>query len=139
MKLNELKNNFSKDSAKRLGRGHGSGKGKTSGRGHKGQKSRTGFNIPKRFEGGQTSLIQRLPKARGIKSFAVKPIIVSYQVLQQKFPSGTIISPKMLFEAGLTNSKKTKVKILGPYSGDKVFVIKNCLTSKSYPKNQTNN
>ncbi|EKD56277.1 MAG: 50S ribosomal protein L15 [uncultured bacterium] len=134
MKLNELKNNFSKDSGKRLGRGHGSGKGKTSGRGHKGQKSRTGFNIPKRFEGGQTSLIQRLPKARGIKSFISKPVIISYQVLQQKFASGTIISPKVLLLSGLVDSIKPRVKILGPYIGDKTFVIKNCLTSKSYPK-----
>jgi len=53
---------------KRVGRGVGTGKGKTSGRGTKGQKSRTGYKIPRLFEGGQTSIIARLPKAKGFSS-----------------------------------------------------------------------
>ena len=67
MKLNSLKNLKKKKLKKRLGRGIGSGKGKTSGRGHKGQKSRSGVAI-KSFEGGQMPLYRRLPK-RGFKSF----------------------------------------------------------------------
>lgn len=58
--------------AKRVGRGVGSGKGKTAGRGTKGQKSRSGYNIPLRFEGGQTPLVQRLPKKKGFKSLRQK-------------------------------------------------------------------
>lgn len=59
---------------KRVGRGIGSGKGKTSGRGTKGQKSRTGYKIPRRFEGGQNSLISRLPKRKGFKGKKSKNI-----------------------------------------------------------------
>ena len=63
--------------AKRLGRGLSSGKGKTSGRGTKGQKSRSGYNIPRRFEGGQTPLVQRLPKMKGFKGKLTKEEIDS--------------------------------------------------------------
>ena len=65
--LNKELNNNPKKTAKRLGRGISAGGGKTAGRGTKGQKSRAGHNIPKRFEGGQTPLSMRLPKLRGFK------------------------------------------------------------------------
>lgn len=131
MKLNELSNNYEKHASKRLGRGCGSGKGRASGRGHNGQKSRSGHNIPNRFEGGQTSLIQRLPKSRGFRSIHIKPIIIKYNLLQQEFNQGDLVSPKTLFKTGLINSAKLKVKILGPIIGKKTFKFKNCQTTKS--------
>lgn len=96
---------------KRLGRGIGSNTGKTSGRGHKGQRSRSGHKIGFAFEGGQTPFHRRLPK-RGFKNFNRKvfhPVslakIVKLNVLE--------ITPKVLFEAGLINSIDQKYKILG--------------------------
>jgi len=65
-----------RQSKKRLGRGIAAGQGKTAGRGSKGQKARSGFNFPRRFEGGQTALIQRLPKRRGFRSLHPRPVTV---------------------------------------------------------------
>ena len=103
-----------KRNKKRLGRGTGSGSGKTSGRGTKGQKSRTGFNIPQRFEGGQTPLIQRLPKKGGFKSFRPKPVIIKTSQLDKLFSEGELITPKNLGEKGLIeiSRKIPKIKIL---------------------------
>jgi len=99
--------------AKRLGRGTASGKGKTAGRGTKGQKSRAGYNLPRRFEGGQTPLIQRLPKVRGFKSRAVKPQVVNVERIEKVFSSGEVINLKTLLEKGLISDTKKPVKILG--------------------------
>jgi large subunit ribosomal protein L15 len=115
MKLNNLvKTNEKKI---RPGRGIGSGKGKTSGRGIKGQKSRRGVAI-KAFEGGQTPLYRRLPK-RGFKSFAVKDTaIINLSNLQKfydakKLDGATPISLKLLQEKKIINKKYIKLKILG--------------------------
>lgn len=137
MKLHQLTSNYQKKAAKRLGRGVGSGKGRTSTRGHNGQKSRSGFNIPNRFEGGQTSLIQRLPKTRGFKSFNIKPIAINYKALSNKFADNGVVSPKSLYHAGLVDSNKLKIKILGPKVGKKIFIFKNCLMSKTLAKSLT--
>ena len=131
MMLNQLKNAQKIKSSKRLGRGHGSGKGKTSSRGHKGQKSRTGFNIPNRFEGGQTSLIQKLAKTRGFKSLNKKAVIIKFDQLTNSFASGDVISPKTLFEKKLIESKKTNFKILGPQNDKVKYIFKSCKLSKS--------
>lgn len=101
-------------SAKRLGRGLGSGKGKTAGRGTKGQKSRSGYNIPRRFEGGQTSLIQRLPKQKGFKSRNPKPAVLNISVMEKKYHDGETVSFKTLKEKGLIFDTRNGVKILGP-------------------------
>ena len=104
----------------RVGRGIGSGKGKTSGRGVKGQKSRSGVAI-KAFEGGQTPLYRRLPK-RGFKSFAIKnTAIINLSHLQKfhdakKIDLNTPIDLKFLKEKKIINKKYMKLKILG--SGD---------------------
>ena len=115
MKLNNLvKTNEKKI---RPGRGIGSGKGKTSGRGIKGQKSRRGVAI-KAFEGGQTPLYRRLPK-RGFKSFAIKDTaIINLSNLQKfydakKLDGATPINLKLLQEKKIINKKYIKLKILG--------------------------
>ena len=120
MKLNSLNSRLSKNK-KRLGRGIGSGKGKTSGRGHKGQKSRSGVAI-KSFEGGQMPLYRRLPK-RGFRSFKKNKYIAKInlskiqQILKNKaFSPKDKISLLSLKKIKLINKKYDKIKILG--SGD---------------------
>ena len=115
MKLNNLvKTNTKKI---RPGRGIGSGKGKTGGRGIKGQKSRRGVSI-NAFEGGQTPLYRRLPK-RGFKSLSKNDIAtINLSSLQKfcdnkKFDSSTPINLKTLIEKKIINKKKLKLKILG--------------------------
>ena len=118
MKLNELKDNIgSTKSRKRIGRGIGSGKGKTSGKGHKGQKSRSGVSI-KGFEGGQMPIHRRLPK-RGFKNInRIHFTELNLDNLQKlidcnKIDPKKIISYKTLFDLGLVKSKKAKIKLLG--------------------------
>ena len=119
MKLNTLSSRWSKNK-KRLGRGIGSTKGKTSGRGHKGQKSRSGVAI-KSFEGGQMPLYRRLPK-RGFKSVKSKDIaLINLSKIQdtinkKKILPNTIINLQNLQKLNLINNKYRKLKLLG--SGD---------------------
>ncbi len=113
-KLHELKSIKNIKAKKRLGRGLSSGKGQTSGRGTKGQKSRSGHNIPRRFEGGQTPLIQRLPKAKGFRSIHAKPTIVHLVDVEKKFSDGDIVNFKILIEKKLVKDISHGVKILGP-------------------------
>ena len=116
---------------KRVGRGCGSGKGKTCGKGTKGQKSRSGYNIPNRFEGGQTSLIQRSPKKGGFKSFAkVHKAIINLDKIDKAFKEGETVSPKTLFGHGLIKSDKLTVKILGSGKLSKKLTFKKCQMSK---------
>ena len=119
MQLNSL-NIKTKRATKRLGRGIGSGKGKTSGRGHKGQKSRSGVAI-KSFEGGQMPLYRRLPK-RGFKNFNSKIkktiAIINLDKIQQILKSKKILSNNKLNlldlqKLHLVNKKYKKLKILG--------------------------
>jgi len=112
MALNNLVKTTTR-SAKRVGRGIGSGKGKTAGRGTKGQKSRSGHNIPRRFQGGETSMIQRLPKARGFKSRFAKPAIVNLIKIEIKFNDGDEVNLKTLLEKNLIKKSDTEVKIIG--------------------------
>ena len=116
MKLNELKNKSSKRK-KRLGRGIGSGKGKTCGRGHKGQKSRSGVAI-KSFEGGQMPLYRRLPK-RGFKKIKnTKIAFINLSRIQEiinkkKISLSTKINLPNLQKSKLINNKYKKLKLLG--------------------------
>ena len=119
MKLNTLSSKGSKNK-KRLGRGIGSTKGKTCGRGHKGQKSRSGVAI-KSFEGGQMPLYRRLPK-RGFRSIKNKGIaIINLSKIQEIIKNKKILANKKinlpnLQESKLINDKYRKLKLLG--SGD---------------------
>ncbi len=100
-------------SPKRVGRGVGSGMDKTSGRGHKGAKARSGPGVYPGFEGGQMPLIRRIPK-RGFnnQAFAEKFSIINVGKLGELFSSGQEVTPEVLLEKGLVK-KRTKVKLLG--------------------------
>jgi large subunit ribosomal protein L15 len=102
--------------ARRVGRGHGSGRGKTAGRGTKGQKSRAGSGIPAWFEGGQTPLHVRTPKLHGFKNrFRVEYAGINLGRLSD-VAAGTLITPEVLMHDGMLRQSKTKprpLKILG--------------------------
>ena len=116
---------------KRVGRGIGSGHGKTSTRGHKGQKSRSGYGeMPAFFEGGQTPFIMRIPK-RGFKNPTRKDYeIVNVKVLEAKFEANTEITPELLKERGLISCTDA-VKILGDGELTKPLKVKAHKFSKS--------
>jgi large subunit ribosomal protein L15 len=117
MKLNELFDNpGSRYKAKRVGRGIGSGKGKTSGSGTKGQKSRTGVAI-KGFEGGQMPIYRRLPKRGFTNIFREEYEVVNLGTLQQlvsgkKINSKNVVSKQVLVDVGVISSVTKKVKVL---------------------------
>jgi len=134
MKLNQISKKIT-NKPKRLGRGHGCGKGKTSGRGTKGQKARAGHNIPNRFEGGQSSLITRLPKKIGFRSICEKPQTVDISVLEKRFKDGDIVSPSTLFQKNIVKSCKQTVKILGKGKLTKKLRFKQLLVSATVKKN----
>jgi large subunit ribosomal protein L15 len=114
MKLHELKPaEGSKHTRKRLGRGIGSGTGKTAGKGHKGQNARSGGGVRLGFEGGQTPLFRRLPK-RGFNNsiFATELAEVNVGKLNG-FAAGTVVTPELLLEAKIIKNVRDGVKILG--------------------------
>ncbi len=114
MKLHELApNEGAVRERKRVGRGIGSGLGKTCGRGHKGQKSRSGDrNLPSWFEGGQTPLHKRVPK-RGFRAVnRVEYTVVNLKTLEKYFDAGQEITPELLLQKGLVK-KGMPVKVLG--------------------------
>lgn len=98
---------------KRVGRGHGSGNGKTAGKGHKGQNARSGGGVRIGFEGGQMPLARRIPK-RGFnnKVFATKYTAINISDLS-KFKDGTIVDTELLVAAGMIKKVNDGVKILG--------------------------
>ena len=115
MNLHELKPNpGAKHRRKRLGCGESSGLGKTSGRGHKGQKSRSGGGVRPGFEGGQMPLHRRLPK-KGFSNvqFAPKVAVVNVSQLNAKFEDGATVNEESLRAAGLVNGRYDAVKVLG--------------------------
>lgn len=113
MKLHELSpaKGATKD-IKRIGRGHGSGQGKTAGKGHKGQKARSGGGIRPGFEGGQTSLARRTPKRGFNNIFAKKFATVNVSDLE-KFNDGITVDKELLEASGLVNGRYDAIKILG--------------------------
>ena len=113
MKLYELSPvEGSKKAAKRIGRGHGSGWGKTSGKGHKGQKARAGRGMRVGFEGGQMPLQRRLPK-RGFNNIFAKNIVSVNVGTLEKFENGAVVTVASLVEAGIIKNSFDGVKILG--------------------------
>ena len=97
----------------RIGRGHGSGKVKTGGKGTKGQNARTGGGVPPYFEGGQLPLIRKLPYRRGFRNpFRVEFRVVNVRDLAQ-FPTGSTVGPEEFEIAGVLRGKGGPVKILG--------------------------
>ncbi|TDF91469.1 50S ribosomal protein L15 [Paenibacillus piri] len=113
MKLHELTSAVgSRKARKRVGRGIGSGMGKTSTRGHKGQNARSGGGVRPGFEGGQNPLYRRLPKRGFTNRFRKEFAIVNLSELN-KFAAGTEVTPEVLFESGIVKNGRDGIKILG--------------------------
>ena len=114
MKLHELEKNIgATHRAKRKGLGRGSGNGKTSGRGQKGQNSRSGGGVRANFEGGQIPLYRRLPK-RGFSNAKFKTTYAVINVSDLNvFEDGTVVTPALLKETGLLKNQLDGVKVLG--------------------------
>ncbi len=113
MKLNELTyTEGARQTRKRIGRGHGSGNGKTAGKGHKGQNARSGGGVRLGFEGGQTPLSRRLPK-RGFTNFNRKEFAIVNVESLNVFEEGTVVTPELLKETGLVKKELDGIKVLG--------------------------
>lgn len=113
MKLHELSPApGSKKTRYRVGRGIGSGNGKTSGKGHKGQNARSGGGVRPGFEGGQNPLYRRLPKRGFNNRFRTEYAVVNLTELNQ-FSAGTEVTPELLLQSGVVKNAKDGIKILG--------------------------
>ena len=123
MKLNEL-SNINATARKRVGRGPGSGLGKTSGKGHKGQNARSGGGVRPGFEGGQLPLFRRLSK-RGFNNYNFRTVYATVNVGDLNiFEEGTTITKELLIEAGLVKKELDGIKILGNGEITKKFTVK---------------
>lgn len=140
MKLHELKNMTPRPDRKRVGRGDGSGHGRTAGRGEKGAGARTGHTSRPFFEGGQIPLIRRLPK-RGFKNpNHIEYVVVNLSTLEEKFDSGSeVIDREALRKRGLIGKTRQPLKILG-YMGEneqgekRQFTKKLCVRAEKFSK-----
>lgn len=131
MNLHELSPAFgSKKEAKRIGRGHGSGQGKTAGKGHKGQKARSGGSIRPGFEGGQMPLQRRVPK-RGFNNIFAKKIVAVNLYSLNKFEDGQEVDAKALIQNGIIKKEHDGVKILGNGKLSKKLIVKASAFSES--------
>jgi len=114
MSLNKLRPpKGAKHAKKRVGRGPGTGHGKTAGRGHKGAQSRSGFRRKRGFEGGQMPLHRRVPKRGFHNPFRVEYAVVNLDTLAEVFEAGSSVTPELLRERGLVRDSKAPVKVLG--------------------------
>ena len=114
MKLHELSPAVgATKEVKRIGRGHGSGHGKTAGKGHKGQWARSGGGVKPGFEGGQTKLAMRIPKRGFNNIFATEYATVNVSDLEARFESGAEIDAAALVDSGLVKKVYDGIKILG--------------------------
>jgi large subunit ribosomal protein L15 len=117
-------------SNKRKGRGHGTGNGKTSGRGHKGQKSRSGGGVRIGFEGGQMPLARRVPK-RGFNNIFAKPLTAINVAALNRFPDGSEVGVEELLSSGVLSKCEYGVKVLGNGTLDKKLTVKAAAFSES--------
>lgn len=125
MKLHELRpNEGAFQTKKRVGRGVGSGLGKTSGKGHKGQNARSGGGVRPGFEGGQLPLFRRLPK-RGFSNAMFKTEYATINVSDlEKFDNGAVVTPEILKEMGILKKQLAGVKVLGNGNLTKKLTVK---------------
>ena len=114
----------------RRGRGHGSGNGKTAGKGHKGQNARSGGGVALGFEGGQTPIYRRIPKRGFTNIHRVEYAIVNVEQLN-RFENGVEVSPELLIETGLVKKEYNGIKILGVGTLEKKLTVKAHKFSKS--------
>lgn len=132
MKLHELSPaEGSTHAAKRVGRGAGSGNGKTAGKGHKGQKARSGGGIRPGFEGGQMPLQRRVPKRGFVNIFRTQYANVNIGDLDKKFEDGATVDTDALVAAGLVKKVVDGVKVLGDGETTKNLTVKAAAFSKS--------
>ncbi len=124
MKLENLEKTPEFKARKRVGRGPGSGMGKTSTRGENGQKSRSGVSIKPWFQGGQSPLYRRIPK-RGFnnKQFETKFAVINLADLN-RFEDGTVVTPELLKEKGIIKKQLNGVKVLGNGELEKKITVK---------------
>ncbi len=132
MKLHELEKNIgATHSKKRVGRGSGSGLGKTSGKGQKGQNARSGGGVSAVFEGGQLPLYRRIPK-RGFKNARFKTVYATINVGElNRFEEGTVVTPALLRETGIIKNQLSGIKVLGNGKLEKKLTIQANKFSKS--------
>jgi large subunit ribosomal protein L15 len=124
MNLNDIHRGIHKFKArKRVGRGPGSGLGKTSGRGHKGQGARAGWTALPTFEGGQMPLVRRVPKRGFHNRFAAAVAIVNVEDLEQAFAAGDQVNPETLHAKGITRGQFDVLKVLGNGQLTKSLVV----------------
>ena len=136
MKLENLPKSKETKAIKRVGRGPGSGMGKTSTRGEKGQKARSGVSIPAWFQGGQTPLYRRIPK-RGFNNarFETKYATINLDVISKYFNDGDTVTPEVLKERGIIKKQLSGVKVLGNGTLDKKVTVKaNRFSTKAVTK-----
>ncbi len=115
---------------KRIGRGHGSGQGKTAGKGHKGQNARSGGGVRPGFEGGQTRLARRIPKRGFNNIFAAKYTAINVSDLE-KFVDGTVVDTELLIAAGVVKNGGNGIKVLGNGELTKKLTVKAAAYSAS--------
>ena len=119
----------SRQARKRVGRGPGSGLGKTSGKGHKGHKARTGGSTNPGFEGGQMPMYRRLPKRGFTNPFRVEAQVVNLSELKKV--SAPEVSPETLYSAGLIGKPDSPVKLLGTGDADRAYTVRGVSLSAS--------
>ena len=139
MRLEDLKpTEGSRKKPKRVGRGPGSGHGKTSGRGHKGQKARGTGKVRVGFEGGQMPLYRRLPK-RGFKNVNKKIYsIINLKTLEEKFQENDEVTPEILMKLGIVKKMRDGIKVLGNGELSKPLVVKaHAFSKKAIEKIET--
>ncbi len=131
MKLHELSPApGSVKDVKRIGRGHGSGNGKTAGKGHKGQKARAGRGIRAGFEGGQMPLHRRIPK-RGFNNIFATPYTAINVAVLNRFEDGAVVNTEALLNAGIIKKAPYGVKILGNGKIEKSLTVQVAAFSES--------
>jgi len=136
MKLNTLPKTAELKSRKRVGRGPGSGMGKTATRGENGQKSRSGVSIKPWFQGGQSPIYRRVPK-RGFNNarFTTRFAVINLSDLNKLFNDGDVVSEEILKERGIIKKRLSGIKVLGNGNLDKKLTIKaNRFTSSAVSK-----
>src|SRR5262245_45816702 len=125
MGLNDLKPpRGMKHAKKRIGRGQGSGSGKTASRGHKGAQSRSGYKRKRGFEGGQMPLHRRVPKRGFHNPFRIEYAVVNLDLLGLKFEAGTVVTPELLQEHGLVARSARHVKVLARGEVGKALTVR---------------
>lgn len=117
--------------AKRKGRGAGSGNGKTAGKGHKGQKARSGGGVRPGFEGGQMPLQRRIPKRGFNNIFATNYVAINVGVLNEKFNDGDVVDAAAIKASGIIKNTKDGIKILGEGNLEKKLTVKAAAYSES--------